>query len=499
MSEGPINLKRFFAELPRRKIWWVAGVYLAVSWVGVQVIGTLEETLNLPAWIDTVAVVLLMIGFPIALVLAWAQEIQAPENEEATAPETPQLETTFDSHPTHSVAVLPLNNLSDEKDFDWAADGMTEDLTTKLGMMWPLRVTARNSAFSYKGLSPDLREAGNALGVRFIVEGSLRPLSETIRVTTQLIDTRNGDHVWAENRDISKTNLEKVQDEFVDRLAFEIHTEICNRERRRIHASPIEDLNVLDTIVLANDIAYYPFSREGISKATGILERCLERHPNSSALYPTLAMNHAWRCVYADDQSESREFGRKAFASIQSALTANPSSADVNELAVGVMRTLGRPEDAMLYANNYRALSDEPSSQVGQALIGVGRYREALEEFRRWTELAGTQHPERSRVMYNTALAHFGLEELEKASGILRQLRITMPLNDVLETYASVLGLLGHIDEARRELKALKALATGSDFETVQRWYNHLYSDEKFIQRQIEGLRLAGMDSAKTN
>jgi adenylate cyclase len=466
-------LRDFFSELRRRRIWWVAGAYLAVGWVGVQVAATLEDSLSLPGWVDTVALVLLIIGFPVALVLAWAQETQASEPPALDADPT---DNGFTQRTTHSVAVLPFDNMSDEAELDGVVDGMIEDLTTRLSMMWPLKVSARNSAFNYKGHSPDIRRVGSELGVRFVVEGSLRAVGDTLRLNAQLIGTKNGDHVWAERLDIPRAELHSHLDETVDRLAFEILTEVSNRETVRIQNTPVDELNPLETTILANNLAYYPFSRAGVVKATDLLEGCLERHPSSLTLLPVLAMNYAWRSVFAfepaGDNTASRDFGRQAYESIKSAVESNPSSSTINDAAIDVMRTLGRPDDAILYVNNYRALTDEPSNQVALAFIGVGRYDEALEEFDRWTQLAGTQ----------------------QAADLLRQVSTIMPQEDTYETLASVLGLLGQHDEARKALKQMMSMPAPNDYPTAENWCRHIHRDEQYIERYLEGLREAGLE-----
>jgi adenylate cyclase len=235
----------FIKELTRRKVWLFGGVYLALGWVLLQVAALLESTLNLPDWIDQSAFVLLLIGFPVALLLAWAQEARAtPIADKVADASDVSPEQDFATDPDGesdlpSIAVLPMVNMSDDKEKEFFADGMTEDVITGLSKSKHLFVISRTSTFRYKGQSPDIRDVAKELGVRYVVEGSVRSVSDRVRITVQLIDAKSGGHVWAENYDRPADKLFDIQDEVIAAITSSLGAELRRAEVDRMrHLKP---------------------------------------------------------------------------------------------------------------------------------------------------------------------------------------------------------------------------------------------------------------------
>ena len=171
-------------QLRRRKVWLFGGIYLALGWLLLEVAIAVEETLNLPDWIDQSALILLALGFPVVLLLAWAQESRAPDADA----QRHEAAESLDGRPSLSVAVLPFDDLSRDGSFQDSADGISEDIITTLSFLDPCRVSARSSSFAFKGQSPDIRDVGRQLNVRYVLEGSIRKIAEKARITAQLID-----------------------------------------------------------------------------------------------------------------------------------------------------------------------------------------------------------------------------------------------------------------------------------------------------------------------
>jgi TolB-like protein len=142
-----------------------------------------------------------------------------------------------------SIAVLPFDNLSGDPEQEYFADGMTEDIITSLSRFRSLSVTARNSTFSYKGKSPDVREIARDLGVRYVLEGSVRRGGERVRITGQLVDASTGNHLWAERYDRELEDIFAVQDEVTEAIVAAIAPEIDDVERERAQRSPPESLD----------------------------------------------------------------------------------------------------------------------------------------------------------------------------------------------------------------------------------------------------------------
>ena len=245
-------MKNLVAELRRRHVFRVAGMYAVVGWLLMQLASHFENSLNLPAWFDTLVTVLVLIGFPLALIIAWAFDL-TPEGVRRTpaagendtdgsnrsrkpgwailigllifagtvawllsrpAPETAEHSATVAAD-DRSIAVLPFVPLSGNADDAYFGKGLAEELLNALAKFPELKVAARTSAFSFEGRKIDLREVGRQLGVAHVLEGSVRSSGEKVRVTVQLIRANDGFHLWSETYDRDMSDLFVVQDEIV--------------------------------------------------------------------------------------------------------------------------------------------------------------------------------------------------------------------------------------------------------------------------------------------
>ena len=215
----------FWEEIKRRKVGRVAVAYAVVAWLLVEVVVTVEAPLNLPGWMDTFVIVLVLVGFPLALVLSWAYDLTPTGIErtkdlessdetsrESTAAASLEQESPLNVLP-NSLAVLPFENMSDDAEQEYFSDGLTEDIITDLSLIPGLFVIARNSTFTYKGKSVDVRRLGDELGVRYVLEGSVRKSGNEVRVTAQLIEAASGHHLWAKKYDRGLEDVFVVQDE----------------------------------------------------------------------------------------------------------------------------------------------------------------------------------------------------------------------------------------------------------------------------------------------
>jgi TolB-like protein len=255
-------MSTFFNELKRRNVFKVAVTYAIVSWIALQVADTVFPALNVPPWVLSLLTVLLLIGFPIALLLSWAFEFTpdgikptaevAPEHSirskagqrlnylltgalavlltivvvdsyvlddagppaVATTPDgAPTSSTTPSAAPEKSIAVLPFVNLSSDQEQEYFSDGLSEEILNQLAQIDDLRVTARTSSFSFKGRNEDLRVVGRELNVRHLLEGSVRKAGNQLRITAQLIDAADGSHVWSRSYDRELNDVFAIQEE----------------------------------------------------------------------------------------------------------------------------------------------------------------------------------------------------------------------------------------------------------------------------------------------
>jgi TolB-like protein len=273
-----MNLSHLLVELKRRRVFRVAAVYAAVGFVVLQAADIMLPRLAVPDWALTLIVVLTILGFPIALVLAWALEL-TPEGVRVTAPAAPRSDGGAEPLPPllgkrttgvavglvilgvglgagwflkpaasalpepaaaahapedrKSIAVLPFDDLSAERDQEWFSDGLTEEILNSLARLDEMRVTARNSSFQFKNRAVDVREVGRQLGVANVLEGSVRRSEDRLRITAQLIRVEDGFHLWSQAYDRQLEDVFAVQLDIAENIArvLDIYLDDARRER----------------------------------------------------------------------------------------------------------------------------------------------------------------------------------------------------------------------------------------------------------------------------
>lgn len=243
---------RLVSELRRRNVLRMAVLYVVIAWLIVQVADALIDLAQLPGWIGTTTLWLLAVGFPIALVFSWFYEL-TPEGISLERDVDPAESIThvtgrrldfivisllcaavilfaydkwwMGEPPGQSIAVLPFVNMSDDPGNEYFSDGMSEEILNLLSRIQDLKVIARTSSFSFKGKNEDVRVIGQTLGVKTVLEGSVRKSGDQVRITVQLIDVSDGSHIWSETYDRTMTDIFAVQDDVAAAIidALQIH------------------------------------------------------------------------------------------------------------------------------------------------------------------------------------------------------------------------------------------------------------------------------------
>ena len=235
------------AELQRRKVFRVAAAYFVVGWLLIQVASTIAPQLNLPEWAPRLITFVILLGFPVAILLAWAVDISADGIRIEGAPLGNKRFIAFvvllmalaigwywRGHRAPeavdagrpSIAVLPFANLSGKPDEEYFSDGMTEELLNVLAKVPQLEVAARTSVFAFKNKGGDVREIGRQLGVNHILEGSIRRDGQEVRVTAQLIRVSDGFHIWSETYDRKLESVIALQDEIARTVGEQLVTSL---------------------------------------------------------------------------------------------------------------------------------------------------------------------------------------------------------------------------------------------------------------------------------
>ena len=216
-------MKKLYRELRRRKVFGVAAGYVVVGWLLVEVASTLFPTFNAPDWVLKVFITLVFLGFPVAMLLAWAYQL-TPEGVSRTADVDSSAgpSSQSDGPAAEGIAVLPFVSMSQDVDDEYLADGIAEEIINALVQISGLKVAARTSAFSFKEKNTDLKEIGRVLGVSRVLEGSLRRVGDQLRVTAQLINVADGYHLWSERYDRQMVDIFSIQDEISQVIAARI-------------------------------------------------------------------------------------------------------------------------------------------------------------------------------------------------------------------------------------------------------------------------------------
>jgi len=316
-------LDKLFKELRRRNVFRIAGVYAVISWLLVQIAVALEAALEMPSWFDAVVTSLLLIGFPVAIIFAWAFEM-TPQGVKRTAAVSPEDSITDrtgrkldyallggllivaaivlgdrfiprldDNGPTaqaaaadaetpkanlndKSIAVLPFADMSAEGDQEYFADGLSEELLNVLAQIDGLQIAGRTSSFAFKGDNRDLREIGEILNVAHILEGSVRKSGNQIRVTAQLINTANGYHVYSDTFEGDLSDIFKVQDEIATEIAKALRTEWLGEDAVKEDAP--SDFAAFDLYLQARQLIYTR-DKDKMEEAERLLNRAVEIDP----------------------------------------------------------------------------------------------------------------------------------------------------------------------------------------------------------------------------
>jgi TolB-like protein len=269
----------FFEEVKRRKVYRVAAAYIIAAGFIIQIGSAVFPALELPSWAFRLLVVLLLMGFPIALILAWAYDV-TPQGIRATAaPITPGshrrrnlimliaigviistgagfflLPRVSGRKIDKSIAVLPFHNLSDEKENAYFADGIQDDILTNLSKIGDLKVISRMSAMSYRGDGArNAREIGKALGVATLLEGSVRRAGNRVRVSVQLINANNDEHIWAEDYDRDLTDVFAIQTDLAQKIASVLQAKLSRSEKARIDRMPTQNSDAYLLYIQAHD------------------------------------------------------------------------------------------------------------------------------------------------------------------------------------------------------------------------------------------------------
>ena len=410
---------------------------------------------------------------------------QAP----TAAPELPSAPLALPDKP--SIAVLPFQNMSGDADQEHFADGMVEEVITALSRLRWLFVIARNSSFTYKGRTVDVKQVGRELGVRYVLEGSVRKAGNRVRITGQLIDTSTGAHLWADRFDGGLEDIFELQDRVTESVVGAIAPKLEQAEIERAKRKPPQSLDAWESFVHGMYL-YSQHSDESTKEAIAMLDRAIALDPSYAQAHGLRAVCLAWRAVQGWENPDT------AFA--EAAVGANRAVAcDPHEpwahIAQGFI-SFPQRHDSETVAAFSQAIDASPNFAYAHGMLGAahafgGRAEQAIECIDRGVRLSPRDIFGDEYQLYY-AFAHFQAGRYVEAAAAA-QLAIQMrPGHPVLYIMAGAsYGLAGATDKAKRTVKQLTDLVPNISAAGIEATFPYCLAQDR--SRLAQGLRAAGL------
>jgi TolB-like protein/Flp pilus assembly protein TadD len=387
-----------------------------------------------------------------------------------------------------AIAVLPFDNLSQDIEQEYFADGLAEDLITSLASLRLYPIISRNSSFTYKGRSVDVRLAGKELGADYLVTGSVRRAGQRVRVTAALVETSSARQRWTGRFDRELEDIFDLQDELTREITGAVGPEVSKLEMRRAVNQPVRDIDFWDCIHRSM-WHLSRFERDSSTKAETWARRAIELQPNSSRAHSLLAFSHLHQAIFKWSD-EVRQAVSQARTAAERGVALNPNDPLALTSLGFALSFIGDHEQAVELLE--RAVRINPSSAMaawalGAALGPAGRPDDAIQSLERAIRLS-PQDPLMHEFLFAMSASHFIAGRYEECIRVARQsldLRPGMP--GCLRLAASSYGYLGQPELAERYLQPLRKIAPNLSVDHLES-----YMSRELAERYMEGLRLAG-------
>ena len=480
-----MKIDNFFAELKRRNVYKVAVAYAVAGWALSQGIAQVFPVFDISNWAIRLIVLLIILGLPIALVLAWMfeltpQGIKRTETADAIPGTARRKKRAWiyvvviaglfsiglfflgrytaenrmksgrptaaaGSVPEKSIAVLPFDNLSRDPDNAYFAEGVQEEILTRLARVADLKVISRTSTQRFKSAPSDLRDIAKQLGVMHVLEGSVQKANDQVRVNVQLINTATDAHLWADTYDRKLTDIFAVESEIAKSIADTLRAKLNSSAEHVLASRPTENSEAHELYLKGR---YFWNRRTGanLQKAVDYFERAIEKDPKYALAYSGLADCHVLLPVYPELGTYPRDEMPKALAAAQKAVELDDTLAEAHT-------SLGRAlaSDLQLSAaisEFKRAVELNPSYATarqwfGECLQSQGHVKDALAELKRAQEVDPLS-------LVNNALVGFALDTIGQSDEAIAQLRRTIEMDP---SFANSHAMLGNVLEHKGQLE----------------------------------------------
>jgi TolB-like protein/Tfp pilus assembly protein PilF len=481
----------FFEELKRRKVYRVAIAYIVAGWALAQGLAQVLPVFEIPNSVIRVVIALLLTGFPVALVLAWMFDI-TPSGIQRTSPIASQ--STASAHRRRnlvmlavagvlisacvgffvlpraaarkidkSIAVLPFENLSDEKENAYFADGVQDDILTNLSKIGDLKVISRTSVMPYRGSQHNVRDIGKALGVSTILEGSVRRAGNRVRVNVQLIDATNDEHLWANDYDRDLTDVFAIQTDLAQKIAGELQAKLSPTEKAQMEKRPTQNSEAYLAFMRAHALhssSYEDFVK--LKEGEQMYERAISLDPEFAVAFARYSQLESW-IVHSYERTQQRRDKARSLA--ERALQLQPDLPE-GHLALGFSYYYGD--------NNYDAASQEfqiaqrglPNDSDGYLAIGAiqrrqGKWAESTANL----EKAASLDPKDIWPLQNLSFNYGMQRDFPGADKTLDRALQIQPENPVLLSLKAKLAVLarGDLSIGQKCLEKIKSIPMSNE------------------------------------
>lgn len=505
----------FFNELKRRHVYKVAVTYAVVGWLVIQVSSTVLPTFHAPEWATQTLVVFVALGFPVALVLAWAFELtpegirRADEVHPAKSKGRAWLYVAIAagalslalfflgrfSGPhkqaaevsSKSIAVLPFESLSEDKSNAYFADGIQDEILARLSKIADLKVISRTSTQRFKSAPSDLREIAQKLGVANILEGSVQKNADAVRVTVQLIQATNDSHLWAETYDRKLSDVFGVETDVAEKIAASLEAKLTGREKEAITSIETKNPQAYE-FYLRGLSQRNKFSQPDTKQRIDAYRHAVELDPNYADAWAQLAIEQA---IIFRSPDQSEELGQNARVAAETALRLAPDSAQAHE-AMGLYCGYCRDDYRAALTELEKAQERAPKDGAILGALGIfqrtsGKVDEAVTTMQKAAEL----DPLNLSVWRILASTYSGLRRFADARSMLERALALEPGNiDMIGGIALNYQAEGNLDEAWKILSR-------HPFQTPVEWafvpyceQYLLWRDYGFLIETIKGMHL---------
>jgi len=353
-----------------------------------------------------------------------------------------------------SIAVLPFQNMSGDPEQEFFADGISEDLITALSRLPELIVIARNSTFVYKGRAVDVRQVGRELAVGYVLEGSIRKSGNRLRITSQLVNTQNGDHIWAERFDRDLNDIFEVQDEIAHNIAVELHVNLVRGEYARHDATSTKDVKAWELVIRASPMLE-SYDRNNVMLAKQMLGKAIELDNGYAAAWSSLGWAYWIESVF-NWSSDPEKTMQMALDMAEKTISVDEGFSDGYSLLGHIYMVLGDVKKAIRMSEKAIELapgSSEAAALYANVLIDSGRLKEGIQKIQGAIKLCPFP-PAWYLSLLGTGLHLSG--ENDVAVSALEQAAIREPGAHIPRVWlASALAEMGRLDEARVASKAV--------------------------------------------